>query len=195
MQRLSMLLIPGLIAIALFIGISGFDATNTQSELNLQAAGLNFDAYSEGINSVLYDETGSISYTLQAKRQVHFNDDITEFDSPFIRLYEDGKPGWNIVADSGKISARSANRRNADQTIDLIGNVEVHSQRGSANKLVISTQFLSVNPSQNSLETEAAVKIVTGHIEQTGIGMFADLEEDVITLKSNIRGKYEPPLH
>jgi LPS export ABC transporter protein LptC len=194
MQRLSMLLIPGLIATALFIGISSFDATTTESDINLQTTGLDFDAYSEGINSVLYDETGSISYTLQADRQIHFNDDITEFDAPFIRLYEDGKSGWNIVADSGKISARSANQRNADQTIDLTGNVEVHSRGEAGNTLVISTEFLTVNPDRNSLETEAAVKIVTAHIEQTGVGMFADLGQDVITLKADIRGKYEAPL-
>lgn len=193
MQRLSLLLIPGLIASAVFIGISSFESVNIQDGLQLEAVRLDFDAYSEGINSVRYDESGSISYTLQARRQIHFNNGITEFEAPFIRLYQDGKSPWNIVANSGRIYAGSGSQDGVDQTIDLIGNVEVHTMDDYGNKIVITTEFLTVDPNLNSLETAEAVKVVTDNIEQTSIGMYADLTREIIVLKKDIRGKYESP--
>lgn len=190
MQRLSLLLIPAVIAIALFLGLA---STNTPPESDLQITRLNYDAYSEGINSVLYDETGNISYTLQASRQVHFNNDVTELEAPFIRLFQEGNSSWSIVANSGRISASSFGPDGARQLIDLIGNVEVHNLDEFGNRLVITTEFLSLDLSSNSLETEAAVKVVTDNIEQTSIGMYADLNQETILLKRDIRGNYEPP--
>ena len=35
------------------------------------------EAYSEGINSILYDENGSVSYTLRADNQIHYIDGDT----------------------------------------------------------------------------------------------------------------------
>ena len=190
MQRLSLLLIPAVIAIALFLG---FETTNSQDESGLGITRLNYDAYSEGINTVLYDETGHISYTLQASRQVHFNNDVTEFESPLIRLFQEGKSSWKLIADSGRISSSSAGPGGARQLIDLIGNVEVHNVDEFGNELVIFTEFLSLDLDSNSLETEEAVKVVTNNIVQTSIGMYADLNQDTILLKKDIRGNYEPP--
>ena len=179
MQRLSLLLIPAVIAIALFLG---FESTNTRDESDLEITRLNYDAYSEGINSVLYDESGNISYTLQASRQVHF-----------IRLFQEGKSPWKLIANSGRISTSSAGPDGARQLIDLIGNVEVHNLDEFGNSLVISTEFLSIDLDSNSLETEEAVKVVTDNTEQTSIGMYADLNQKTILLIKDIRGNYEPP--
>ena len=190
MQRLSLLLIPAVIAIALFLG---FESTNTRDESDLEITRLNYGAYSEGINSVLYDESGNISYTLQASRQVHFSNDVTEIESPFIRLFQEGKSPWKLIANSGRISASSAGPDGARQLIDLIGNVEVHNLDEFGNSLVISTEFLSIDLDSNSLETEEAVKVVTDNTEQTSIGMYADLNQKTILLIKDIRGNYEPP--
>ena len=190
MQRLYLLLIPAVIAIALFLG---YVSTNSQDESDLEITRLNYDAYSEGINSVLYDETGNISYTLQASRQIHFNNDVTELESPLINLFQQGKSSWKLLADSGRISASSAGPDGARQLIDLIGNVEVHNLDEFGNRLVISTEFLSLDLDANSLETEEAVKVVTDYIVQTSIGMYADLNQEIILLKKDIRGIYEPP--
>jgi LPS export ABC transporter protein LptC len=190
MQRLSLLLIPAVIAIALFLG---FESTSTRDESDLEITRLNYDAYSEGINSVLYDESGNISYTLQASRQVHFSNDVTEIESPSIRLFQEGKSPWKLIANSGRISASSAGPDGARQLIDLIGNVEVHNLDEFGNNLVISTEFLSIDLDSNSLETEEAVKVVTDNTEQTSIGMYADLNQKTILLIKDIRGNYEPP--
>ena len=100
---------------------------------------------------------------------------------------------WKLLADSGRISASSAGPDGARQIIDLIGNVKVHNLDKFGNRLVISTEFLSLDLDANSLETEEAVKVVTDNIVQTSIGMYADLNQETILLKKDIRGIYEPP--
>jgi LPS export ABC transporter protein LptC len=191
MQRLTLLLIPGLIAIALFFGLSIIETVSTDSDVESEFSTLDFDAFSEGINSVLYDDNGAINYTLQAISQVHFNDDHTEFEKPFIRLFQDGNSRWNIVANSGRISAGLSESDSSIRTIELSGDVEVYSLDAYGNRTVISTEFLSVDPQLETLETDQPVTLVTTNIRQSSIGMFANLNTDEIVFHQDIQGSYE----
>jgi LPS export ABC transporter protein LptC len=154
---------------------------------------LDFDGYSEGINTVLYNKQGQINYSLQASNQTHFLNDITELDNPLIRLYQDGDARWNIVANSGKISASSTQPGTAGHSIELAGNVEIHSLDQFGNRTVVSTELITIDPTLKTLETEEPVVVVTNDLEQTSIGMYADLNQDEIVLKSNVRGIYANP--
>ena len=107
MQRIRLLIIPTLVAVTLFVGISSFNSEVPLLDSEENELLLDYNAYSEGINAVLSDALGNISYTLQASRQTTFKDETTELESPLIRLYEEGDSRWNIVAKSGKISAAS----------------------------------------------------------------------------------------
>ena len=193
MQRLTLLLIPGLIAIALFTGISTFESISTRSEDDLELVELDFNAYSEGINTVLYDVQGSINYTLSAVRQVHYNDDTTELEKPFIRLFRDGESYWNIVASSGKISSADGATEQSIQSIDLSGDVEVYSLDEFGNKMVLSTDYLSIDPQLETLQTDHPVTFVTETMRQSSIGMFADLTIDEIIFHEDVRGSYAQP--
>lgn len=190
MQRFSILLIPSAIAIVLFIGISTFESVSTQPQVDVDVESLNFNAYSEGINTVLYDTEGRINYTLNAVRQIHYNDDTTELEKPLIRLYQDGNSRWNIAANSGKISA---GRDSSIQTIDLSGAVEVYGLDEFGGRMLMSTDYLSVDPQLETLQTDRPVTLVTNTVNQSSIGMFANLKIDEIVLHDEIRGSYEPP--
>ena len=87
MQRIGLIIVPGLIATALFVGINSLDTLRNEADVPITSSSLDFSAYSEGLNTILYDSQGNINYTLQAKRQVHYNNDSTELEKPFIRLY------------------------------------------------------------------------------------------------------------
>ncbi|MFT5935953.1 MAG: hypothetical protein ACI85S_001011, partial [Pseudohongiellaceae bacterium] len=52
--------------------------TTIPSEDPSNVEAIDFNAYSVGINTVIYDVNGEINYTLQANRQVQYNDDSTE---------------------------------------------------------------------------------------------------------------------
>ena len=190
MQRISLLIIPAIIAIALYSGISSIESIGNQGETQAPLQALDYDAYSAGINTILYDLNGQINYTLQARSQTHYKDESTEFDSPFIKLYENGDSRWNIVANSGRISALEGPGSTASQIIELSGNVEVHSLDELGNKMTMSTEFLTLDPESEILETEEPVTVVTNTLQQTSTGMTANLKIDEIIFLRNVRGSY-----
>lgn len=191
MQRTTLLIIPALIAIALYIGITNIDSIGSPPETETQLQPLDYNAYSEGINTILYNLDGQINYTLQASSQTHYKDDATEFEKPFIKLYENGDSRWNIVANSGRISALEDTGSSTDQIIELQGNVEVHSLDELGNRMVMKTEFLTLDPQLEILETDEPVTVVTDTVQQSSIGMTANLRLDEFTFLRDIRGSYE----
>lgn len=195
MRRISLFLIAGVIAIAVYVGVNSVETLTIQPEENLARLQLDYDAYADGINTVLYDVTGAINYTLQADHQVHFNDDSTELQKPFIRLYEDGRSRWNIVANSGRISSlqpatpdvAGENR----QSIELSGDIEVYSLDELGNRMQMTTDYLTLDPHNKTMETDRLVTVVTNSIQLTSAGMFADLNQDEVVFKREVRGSYE----
>ena len=191
MQRTGLLIVPGIIAVALFLGLNTFNPLGNNPDTPSTAASLDYNAYSEGINTILYDVDGKINYTLQAQRQVHYNDDTTELQKPFIRLFQEGDSRWNIVADSGRISSSETASNTRVDRIELIGDVQVYSLDDFGNRTLISTEFLTLDPKSEILETDLSVSVVTKALEQSSIGMLANLKTDEITFLREIKGRYE----
>lgn len=191
MQSIGLIIVPGIIAIALFVGINSFDTLSNEADAPITNSSLDFNAYSEGINTILYDTQGNINYTLQAERQVHYNDDSTEFEKPFIRLYQDGDSHWSIAANSGRIPAVETTADGALEKIELLGDVQVYSLDDFGNRTLMSTEFLTLNTQAEILETDQPVSVVTSAFQLSSIGMIAKLRTDEITFLREIRGRYE----
>jgi len=156
-------------------------------------AALDFNAYSVGINTVIYDVNGEINYTIQADRQVQYNDDSTELDKPFVRLFQNGESRWNLLADTGVISPESMANSKEMRSIELSGNVEVYSLDDFGNRTVMTTQKLMLNPQLETLMTDQPVRVETSSIRQSAVGMDADLNSDEIVFHRDVRGIYEYP--
>ena len=191
MQRITILLIPGVIAIAIFIAISAYDNVSQNPEVSANLRVLDYNAYSEKINTVLYDSNGVINYTLRAESQTHFIDDSTELEKPFIRLFQEGESRWNIVANSGRILADLNEDNLENRMIELTGDVEVFSLDEFGNRTIMSTDFLEIDPQNETLQTNRPVTLVTSNLQQSSIGMFADLKIDEFVFHRDIRGHYE----
>lgn len=189
MQKIGLIIVPGIIAIALFVGINSFNTLSNQVDVTITS--LDFNAYSEGINTILYDAEGNINYTLQAERQVHYNDDSTELEKPVIRVYQEHDSHWNIVANSGRVLAPKTTVDGAFTRIELNGNVQVCSYDEFGNRTVMSTEFLILNTKSEILETDRKVSIVTSALQQSSKGMIAKLKTDEINFLHEIRGQYE----
>ena len=191
MQRITILLIPGVIAIAIFIAISAYDNVSQNPEVSANLKVLDYNAYSEKINTVLYDSNGVINYTLRAESQTHFIDDSTELEKPFIRLFQEGESRWNIVANSGRILADLNEDNLENRMIELTGDVEVFSLDEFGNRTIMSTDFLEIDPQNETLQTNRPVTLVTSNLQQSSIGMLADLKIDEFVFHRDIRGHYE----
>ncbi len=191
MQRIGLLIIPGIVAVAVFVGITSFDSVRNEPALQSQHQNPDFNSYSEGINTSLYRVDGNINYTLQAQRQVHYNDKTIKLEKPFIRLFQDGESRWNIIADSGKISSAKTENETTVDTIELLGNVQVYCLDNFGNRTLMSTEYLTLDPNLEVLETDNPVSVVTDTLHQSSVGMVANLKLDEIKFLSEIRGRYE----
>ena len=189
MQKIGLIIVPGIIAITLFVAINSFDTLS--NEVEVRTTNLDFNAYSEGINTILYDAEGNINYTLQAERQVHYNDDSTELERPFIRVHQNRDSRWNIVANSGRILASKTTTDGAFKRIELNGDVQVYNLDEFGNRTAMSTEFLTLNTKLEILETDQQVSIITSALQQSSIGMVAKLRTDEINFLREVRGRYD----
>lgn len=192
MQRVLFLTAPFLIAILLYLGLTAYEQGEIQSTVSVELAELDYEAYSEGLNTVLFNSEGGINYTLQAQRQVHFTDNHSEFEDPWLRLYDTESGNWNIVADSGTISG-AISGGGGFESIELTGNVEAHRLDSTGSRLQLNTDKLTVDPEEDILHTDSLVTIETAAISQSGTGMRADLAREEIIFFRDVRGRYEIP--
>lgn len=190
MQRYSLIIISALAAFALFYG-PGLTNLMKQDSLpiNSDQASLLFDSYAEGITTTFFNELGEIDYTLAATKQVHYLEKFVDLDKPFIRLYRNGDVHWNITAESGRILSAQESEDNIER-VDLDGGVELFSFDESGSRILLTTNTLQLNPNSETLETEQAVRMVGRDFEQDAIGMHANLVDDTIVFKRNVRGRY-----
>ena len=66
MQRASLIIIPGIVAIVLFFSLDWVDTVSVDNSLLYQPVGENIEAYAEGINTVLFDTAGQIGSSITA---------------------------------------------------------------------------------------------------------------------------------
>ena len=121
---------------------SSLDLPQTGEETGEDSAApeLAFNGYSEGINTVFYNDNGDVDYTLRATRQFYLKDQSALLEEPLVRFFENGVSTWNIVAESGLVGGSTDASVRLMESIQLSGDVEVH-------RLDDSWQlYCSVNP-------------------------------------------------
>ena len=190
MQKLTFFLVTIVSAIGLYFGLNTYSVITTEEDGADSIAELDYDGVSSGINTVMFNSDGSIHYTLQADRQFHFKDSTSSLEQPFIRLFRDGESHWNIIADSGRISPNPSTRDSNIGNIELTGAVEVYTLDEFGNRTVLSTEFLSIDTQAETMESDIAVSMVSTNIEQSAIGLFADLNSDEIQFLQDTVGRY-----
>lgn len=191
MSKKYLLAVSFLICLGIFVSSLRFADKTLETESELAPDALTYEAYSVGINTVLYDINGQINYTLQADRQTQFTNDTTLLEKPFIRLYQQGSPSWNVVAETGTLRKPANLDIEESRSMLLNGHVEVYSVNEFGNRTTMTTDSLNVNFDKEQLSTQEPVRVETEVISQTSIGMFADLATDEIIFHQDIQGKYE----
>ncbi len=170
----------------------------------LQLTEIAFDSWSTEIRTTRYNSEGDLEYILQAARQVHFLDETTQLEKPELRLYQASGEDWNIRAESGRIHPVTDNQPEGQSReqqagsgtgidmIELIDNVELFQNDIFGNSMMLTTSFLTMDPQRETLETDRPVLLTGDRIEQSAVGMHADLGSNTVTFFSQVRGRYEP---
>ncbi len=191
MQRFTVLLVAGLVVAAVVMLAGRTDEAGPGAAPGAARAAIDRDAWAEGVSAVVYGEDGAVSYTVNARRQVHFTDGRTELAGPVIAVHRGTDPRWDIRADAGDIVP---NEDAPGIRVELSGNVEASGEDAAGHRTVILTEFLSFDPDARALSTDRPVTLLTTNIRQTAVGLSASLREDRIRLHRSNRGRYEREL-
>jgi len=187
-QKTGIIIIPGIVAILLFSGIEMVGVVS-KNEPESSLITLDYDGYSEGINTIRFREDGTVAYTLRAERQLSYTSRETELHRPYVQVYQEGESYWNIVAETGRILPSSETNDGIAQ-IDFSGNVEVYEMDNFGNRTQISTDNLSIDPTNETLVTDDYVSIRSESLEQSAIGLHVDLNENIYTFEQDVRGRF-----
>ncbi len=131
-------------------------------------------------------EDGSLLYEIEAQHAEQQEDDSIEFSEVRIRYSPDSGVPWVVKADEATL-------QDGSPTIILRGHVQIVNDGGSAeHNTEIRTQYLELDAKEYIAQTDERVQIRFGSRSVTATGMLASLNDDKITLKSNVRGKIAP---
>lgn len=188
-SKLTYLLLPAAIAILAFLAISAMNPAETrladQDDVLVPA----YNAWSEGIDTVIFDTSGDIAYTIAAERQVYFDDDTSTLAQPVIRFYDAVGEQWNLVANTGRISAQQESDPDL-RDIELIGNVQIRNEDSNGNLTLLSTQRLMLNLVEKAARTELRVQLRTNNLEHSATGMVAYMNRNRIEFFRDNKGRY-----
>ena len=196
MPKTAIMPIACFVTLTLTLGLTLFGkrkSDHPESDKELKPDTVDIDTYSQGINSIFYDQNGIVSYTLRAENQIHFKNGYTEIEKPLIRLFQNEMPRWNIKANQGHIS-NSENDPTSGlerKNLELSGSVQILGLDEFGNRMLISTEFLEVDPMNEILKTDQRVEYKMANIQHSAAGMIANLQDEEIIFREDIRGSYE----
>jgi LPS export ABC transporter protein LptC len=104
-----------------------------------------------------------------------------------MQMFDGRSELWNISAASGRI--RTSTGGDILQ-LDLEDSVEVVHQPSADAEIRLTTSWLSIEPPTRTLYTTAPVQVNGSGIDLTAVGMFADLNVNLLNFNSSIQGRY-----
>ena len=194
MPRAAIMPIACFITLALVLILFGKRKSDyPESEKELKPNTVDIDTFAEGVSSIFYDQNGTVSYTLRAENQIHFKSGYTKIEKPLIRLFQNEMPRWNIEANQGHISNPENDSTSGleRKNLELSGSVQILGLDEFGNRMLISTEFLEVDPMNEILKTDQRVEYKMANIQHSAAGMIANLQDEEIIFREDVRGSYE----
>jgi LPS export ABC transporter protein LptC len=146
-----------------------------------------YEGFGRSVRSMIYDQNGYLAYTLNAAIQRQYPNQLTELELPHMQMFDGRSELWNISAASGRI--RTSTGGDILQ-LDLEDSVEVVHQPSADAEIRLTTSWLSIEPPTRTLYTTAPVQVNGSGIDLTAVGMFADLNVNLLNFNSSIQGRY-----
>lgn len=145
------------------------------------------DFFLEDFELTSMDHAGQPRYRLQAERMVHYDDDDTgDLAAPHMILFQNALPSWKGRSTSGWIAAGA-------ERVVLKEDVLIERVSSPSRPLEIRSDHMQVWPQRELAETERPV-IIRDRLGVTdAVGLQADLKQNVMELRSHVRGVYAAP--
>jgi len=132
-----------------------------------------------------FDLNGKLVSELLSDNVSHFQKlDTTLFINPNIWNFSNDTHTWNTVAEHGLLLGDT-------QTIELKSNVILTRINNTAKKILINTDFLVIYLDKGYAETDRPVQVKSDSGIITAVGVEINYSDNIIHLKSKVRGRYE----
>jgi LPS export ABC transporter protein LptC len=177
-----------LIVIGGILTLSFLNQREIQTETSIPSTANKPTVSFSNINMIINSPSGIPQYKLSSpKYWLYHEEQRSEFDTPNIIIYDSG--GGEIYATSEKGQTHDDN-----DIITLIGNVKINQLATNSDPypLNIVTDKLTVSQSQQLITTDLSVTATRGSQKITAIGMSLNLNNKVLHLHNNVRGRYDP---
>ncbi len=145
------------------------------------------DQILQGVTLIATDPSGKLQYRVEAGTMTHFSDDgSTELDAPRIRFYSEGAPPLEIESDHAWAS------RSRDKIL-LRGKVRIAQPKSPTTRpYTVLTKDVHVLPNERTASTDQKVVAFTTNARIQGLGGEIDLIDGTVTIRTQVRGMYEP---
>jgi lipopolysaccharide export system protein LptC len=139
----------------------------------------------ENLNSDIYQESGALSYVVEAQRMEHYEQlEVTHFEYPRYTLYpKNNKPTWQVTANEGTLY--NNNRVKLENRVRLIATdkesliQEVHGKN------------LEMDLKSNIISSEQTILILGKGFTMYGSGLIVDLNTTQMTLTEHVQTIYK----
>jgi len=142
---------------------------------------------------------GKAEHVLKARTMLYYKEDnLAELEQPVILFRQQNKL-FSVQADRA-IYHQDQNR------VQLYDNVIIKRDVGMPDDLILTAQFdnlqnelsiftdyLTIDTETQRAETDQAVRLKTADVELHSTGLLIDNKQDIVKLKSQVKGRYEQP--
>ncbi|MBK1672514.1 LPS export ABC transporter periplasmic protein LptC [Ectothiorhodospira shaposhnikovii] len=152
---------------------------------NADADGTDF--FLEQYRAIHMDRHGEPRYHLSGLRMEQRQADGSRWlEAPVLTTHQGDDSEWTLRSEQGWVSPSGAEIR-------LLGDVLIHRPGDETRSPVtITTRDTTLWPDPRQAETDAFTHLKTSHQEAEGIGMFLDMNREILELKRDARGTYVP---
>ncbi|NVK38708.1 MAG: LPS export ABC transporter periplasmic protein LptC [Gammaproteobacteria bacterium] len=138
-----------------------------------------------GLSADSFSEDGHLSQQINAVTATHYPaDDITVLEKPALILYEAGNPKWGVRSESGRLLKQ--------KDIHLTGDVIIVPLHESGGDFSLTTASLYIDLASQMADTDDKVSIESDSSELLATGMTIFLDKQLVTFKSQVRGRHDP---
>ncbi|MBN6064249.1 LPS export ABC transporter periplasmic protein LptC [Aggregatibacter actinomycetemcomitans] len=141
------------------------------------------------MSTTVYSPTGKKQYlAISAKVEHYTSDGHTDFQQPVVLLLDieiqnTDKESWKLSADKARLTK--------DNMLYLDGNVIAQSLSAQSRLQRIETQSAVVNLTTQDISSDQMVKLNGQNFNSTGLKLTGNLQQQVATLKEQVKTYYE----
>lgn len=161
------------------------DEEQDNKKIALNATQSEPDYIISGLSLENYNDKGLLNQQIESESATHFpHDNSVVFEQPKIILRQGSTPQWGITSNNGQLIQ--------DKQLVLTGNIQVVPMQEDEGAFSLSTEKLTIDLEKQIADTDSKVLIESDKTKLTAIGMKMNMNDQVTTFKSQVRGIHDP---